>query len=207
MRVRVRERVFLWLAPALVLVLLSLSVAGCGDPATPVTASSLVTTAPSEASPPETLASNSPLSEELAPVVPSSLAGVPATRYLEGDGARLETEQLHGKALGAGLDEAYLVSYGDEQATLWVTRALEERDAVDLFERMKLKIAQSETPFTNPKTLTVAGVSAEALDGMGQKHYYFRIGRDLYWLAVAPAAADASLDELVSNGLRTATSE
>jgi hypothetical protein len=39
---------------------------------------------------------------------------------------------------------------------------------------------------------------------MGQKHYYFRIGRDLYWLAVAPQAAQAGLEQLVANGLKVA---
>jgi hypothetical protein len=48
------------------------------------------------------------------------------------------------------------------------------------------------------------GTQVVSLDGMGQKHYYFRVGRDLYWLAVIPGSAEAALGELLANAREVA---
>ena len=138
----------------------------------------------------------------LDPVVPAALAHLSLREYLDGTSALAQVEQLHGKALGAGFDRAWLASYGDQQATVWISRSVRLADAQQLTERMKAKIAQGNSPFKNPRTFSVSGVTVFALDGMGQQHYYFRLGRDLYWLAIAPSAAQAGLEELIANGLR-----
>ena len=199
----------------LLILLGALWVLGCGDSGTTTSAGavpSTVTPSSSESTATSSAAGRGAATPgtsqaERAAVVPEALAGIPMAQYLEGDAARVQTEQLHGKALGAGLDEAYLAAYGEGQATLWVTRSLEETDAIDLFDRMQTKIAESDTPFTNPQTVTVSAVPVEALDGMGQKHYYFRVGRDLYWLAIDPEPAQAGLQELVDNAVQTDGSE
>jgi hypothetical protein len=138
-------------------------------------------------------------------VVPVSLAGLPVTNSIDGEAAMVQTEQLHGKALGEGFDAAWIAQYGAEgQGTRWISRSAAEADAQTLMDRMSERINTVETPFQNFLTTEMAGTAVVSLDGMGQKHYYFRVGRDLYWLAVDPASAETALDELLANAREVA---
>ena len=134
--------------------------------------------------------------------LPATLAGLLRSSALTGAAALQEVEQLHGKVLGAGLDGAWVAQYGDGQATLWVSRSVELSDAQQMLDRMTAKIeqavAEGRSPFTAPVVADVRGVSVYRLDGMGQKHGYFLIGKDLYWVAMPPASADQGMDELVA---------
>ena len=134
--------------------------------------------------------------------LPATLAGLDRTSALTGTAARQEVEQLHGKVLGAGLDGAWVVQYGGAQATVWVSRSVQEADARQLLDRMTAKIQQAVTegrsPFTPPVATDVAGVTVYELDGMSQRHGYFLIGSDLYWVAMPPALAAQGIGELVA---------
>ncbi len=135
-------------------------------------------------------------------VVPRALAGLPLTALESGDEALIAVEQLHGKALGTGLDAAWVAHYGDAgQATLWVSRSANPQDAQVLFVRMTDKIAEGNSPFSGSKPMSGAELEGYELDGMGQKHYYFVAGADLYWLAVAPDLAQPALAELVESAV------
>jgi hypothetical protein len=138
-------------------------------------------------------------------VVPASLAGLPVTRSVDGEEAKVQTEQLHGKALGQGFDAAWIAQYGGQgEGTLWVSRSGDETDAQTLMDRMSERIQLGTSPFQNFQTSQIEGTSIVSLDGMGQKHYYFRVGRDLYWLAMVPSSGEAALGELVANAREVA---
>lgn len=145
-----------------------------------------------------TAGSGSQSSADLGPV-PDALAGMRLTGVTEGEQAKASVEELHGKALGAGLEAAWIGEYGQKQATVWVSRSLQERDADELLTRMHDRIAEGNSPFGNPRTLGVGGLTVYALDGMGQSHFYFQVNKDIYWLAISPALAPAGLDELVAD--------
>jgi hypothetical protein len=134
--------------------------------------------------------------------LPASLAGLPRTNLLTGTAARQEVEQLHGKVLGAGLDGAWVGKYGEDEATVWVSRSVQKVDAQQLLDRMTAKIAQSvaegRSPFTSPVATDVAGVTVYELDGMGQRHGYFLIGSDLYWVAMPAVLEARGIGELVA---------
>lgn len=134
--------------------------------------------------------------------LPAVLAGLARTSLLTGVAARQAVEQLHGTALGAGLDGAWVAQYGGDKATVWVSRSTRQADAQQLLERMTAKIDQAvaagRSPFTAPVATDVAGITVYELDGMGQKHGYFLTGNDLYWLAAPSTLAARSLGELVA---------
>ena len=139
-------------------------------------------------------------------VLPASLAGIPLADIVGGDEARAMVEELHGKALGTGMDQAWVGHYGDAgQATVWVTRSANPADAAALMTRMTARIGEGNSPFRNSRPISISGVDGYELDGMGQKHFYFLVGGDLYWLAIAPDLAQAGLNELVANALAVAT--
>ncbi len=196
---------------SVLLLVLALVLLGCGQtadapPAAVQTAASGTTsTLGDPAGSPSTI---QPPVAGVAATVPRTIAGLSLSEYLDGEQAIIQVEQLHGKGLGAGLDEAWLATYGTGgAATLWVSRSVRLQDAEALMERMKTKIAAGTSPFTHPQTMTAQGVEVQALDGMGQKHYYFRVGRDLYWLAIEPGLGDAGLRELVESGLQAAKAD
>lgn len=143
-------------------------------------------------------------SGDLGPV-PAALAGLQLTGVTQGDQAKAMVEELHGKALGAGLEAAWIGEYDQKQATLWVSRSLQKQDADALLKRMHDRIAEGKSPFTNPRTLSVGGLAVYALDGMGQSHFYFQMNKDIFWLAIGPTLATAGLDELVADAQKEAS--
>lgn len=131
--------------------------------------------------------------------VPSSLTDLAVTAMMSGAEAMAEVEQLHGKGLGTGFEAAWIAHYGAaNEATVWVSRSASAEDAGVLLRRMQDRIGQGGSPFTNPSTLDTAGVAVNALDGMGQKHFYFQVDTDLYWLAIGADRAEAGLSELIA---------
>ncbi|MBU2600939.1 MAG: hypothetical protein KKA32_02055 [Actinobacteria bacterium] len=138
-------------------------------------------------------------------MVPPTLGGLPLADLAKGDEARAQVEQLHGKSLGAGLEAAWTATYGSvsgsgmADATLWISRAARAEDARTLFERMTDRISEGNSPFEGLRPMRWDDVEGYALDGMGQKHYYFLVGSDLYWIAVDPAVAEAVVAELLGN--------
>ncbi len=132
--------------------------------------------------------------------VPESLAGLALVDEVTGPQALTEVEHLHGKPLGAGLDSAWIARYGQQgEATLWISRSNREEDAVEMLDRMTVLIADGGTPFTGLEDIGEDAAPVYQLDGMGQRHYYFRSGTDLYWLAAPPAQAEAALQELLTS--------
>ena len=140
------------------------------------------------------------IGRETAVVVPPLLGGLQLTALQSGEDALAAVEQLHGKALGAGLDAAWVAQYGNAgEAMLWVSRSMDQADAHALFARMTGKIRQGNSPFTGLTPMAGAVLEGYELDGMGQKHFYFVAGTDLYWLAVDPDLARSALTDLTEN--------
>jgi hypothetical protein len=195
---------------------LGLVVSGCGDEADAPGVASATTavmasaTEPADLTPAAETAGAADYSHALEPataLVPASIAGVPLSGWVQGEAARTQVEQLHGKVLGAGMDEAWVAEYGDGQAVLWVTRAVLPADARDLYTRMVDRIALGESPFSDQQPIGVPGVEGYSLDGLGQRHFYFMIGGDVYWLAIDPELADAGLSEMTAQALAAAGTE
>lgn len=145
-------------------------------------------------------------SEEATPasgeLLPPQLGPWTLSASVTGEAARLEVEQLHGKALGEGFTEAWVGHYGVERggqprATVWISRSPGEGPARELLRRMTDRISEGGSPFTGLRPMTSPSVEGYALDGMGQTHYYFQVGTDLYWLAVDPVQAEVVLDDLI----------
>lgn len=135
---------------------------------------------------------------------PSQLAGLDLVARESGATALVEVEQLHGKALGPAAAQAWVGHYGHagqaEQATVWITRSADTGEAESLFTRMRDRIGQGRSPFQLMGPISEQGVRGYELDGMGQKHFYYLSGRDLYWLAIEPGRAQTGLRELVIFG-------
>jgi hypothetical protein len=134
-------------------------------------------------------------------LLPPTIGGLALAAEVSGEPARAQVEQLHGKVLGAGLDQAWIGEYGDPpRATVWVTRSVRREDAEALLARMAERLGNGDSPFQLIGPVSVGGVHGYELYGMGQKHYYFLVGSDLYWLAIDPVLAVVGSGDLVRFG-------
>jgi hypothetical protein len=132
--------------------------------------------------------------------IPGALAGVPLNNVMKGEEAMAHIEELHGQPLGRGTDQAWLAHFADGKATLWVTRSIRRADATSLIDRMTAGIAKGGSPFTNSRPLP--DVDGYRLEGMGEEHFYFIVGNDVYWLAISPDLADQGFKDLLSYARR-----
>jgi hypothetical protein len=68
--------------------------------------------------------------------------------------------------------------------------------AAQMVDAMHDKIAQGRSPFTPTSQISDNGRTIYALEGMGQKHYYFQSRNLVIWLAVEADIADTAIQQL-----------
>jgi len=135
--------------------------------------------------------------EDPAPApLPEQVAGLPLVRRTVGWQAADEISRLHRKKFP--LSSAVVGVYGINQGvTLWVSGVPLELFASQMLSSMKNAIAEGNSPFTPVGEERIGERHIYALDGMGQKHFYFRSGNLLIWLAADPALAEEALKEVL----------
>ena len=125
--------------------------------------------------------------------LPSQLAGLRLTDSQSGDQAIAEITNLHGKEFPVSYGAIGI--YGNGEMTLWVAGASSESVASEMTTAMREKIAAGNSPFTPLTEINDRNRKVYALEGMGQKHYYFQSKNLVIWLAVGPAFADEALQQ------------
>lgn len=132
-------------------------------------------------------------------VLPDTLVGRGQTAFADGREAEIQVEQLHGKDLGDGVAKAWVAQYGPQgELTVWVSRSPNRGVAEELLERMTDRIAEGGSPFRNLEPMEAYEVEGYGLDGMGQRHYYYQLERDLYWIAAPGPSSDEAVAELLA---------
>ena len=88
--------------------------------------------------------------------------------------------------------------YGDEhEITLYVAGTPLNFMAGRLLAAMRDKITISETPFTPVGEREQEGRTVYELQGMGQRHFYFRSNDLVVWLAVDEVVSNAALNQVL----------
>lgn len=127
--------------------------------------------------------------------LPKQLAGLGLTQTRTGSEAIVEFADLHGKEFP--VVSGAIGIYGNSQITLWVAGAQSESTAIEMTSAMQSKIAQGNSPFTLVNEIKDGNRKIYALEGMGQKHYYFQSNNLVVWLAVDPNLADEALQQIL----------
>jgi hypothetical protein len=127
--------------------------------------------------------------------LPDSIAGLQITNYTTGAEAITEFADLHGKEFPVSFGAIGI--YGNREITLWVAGAPSASIALDMTNSMREKIEQGNSPFTPINEINDRNRKVYALEGMGQKHYYFQSENLVIWLAVDPAFADDALQQIL----------
>jgi hypothetical protein len=127
--------------------------------------------------------------------LPKELTGLSLTQTRTGSEAIAEFADLHGKEFP--VVSGSIGIYGNSQITLWVAVAQSESSAIEMTTAMQSKIAQGNSPFTPVNEINDRNRKIYALEGMGQKHYYFQSKNLVIWLAGDPNLADDALQQIL----------
>ena len=127
--------------------------------------------------------------------LPESIAGLQLVKSTSGAEAIAEFTDLHGKEFP--VNTGAIGVYGNNQITLWVAGAPSEAIAVEMTNAMDAKIAEGNSPFTLLNKIRDRNRKIYALDGMGQKHYYFQSQNMVIWLAADPAISNEALQQIL----------
>ena len=127
--------------------------------------------------------------------LPDQVAGLNLTSSKSGNEATTEFTAMHGKEFPVTSGE---IGYdGDGKATLWVAGTSAEEIAAEMVGGMQLSIAQGNSPFTPVDEIRDGDRTVYVLDGMGQKHYYFKAKNLVVWLVAEPSLAKAAIQQIL----------
>lgn len=135
------------------------------------------------------------VSHPAAVSLPEQLAGLQMTSYATGNQAAAEFENLHGKQFP--ITSGAIGMYGDYEITLWAAGTPLNFIASQMVYAMRDKISEGRSPFTPIGEFKDGGRTIYALEGMGQRHYYFQSQNLVIWLASDPALADQALQQIL----------
>ena len=125
--------------------------------------------------------------------LPDKLAGLQIADSRFGSEAMSEFENLHGKQFP--LTAGAIGIYGNQQITVWAAETASNSMAAQMVNSMQAKIAEGNSPFTPVTSFTDNDRVVYALEGMGQKHYYFQSDNLVIWLAADPSVANDALQQ------------
>ena len=126
--------------------------------------------------------------------LPEQLAGLPLSSQMTGPQAVTDFSNLHGERFP--LTSGAVGFYGNNRATIWVAGAPLSLMAARLVTAMRDKIAEGNSPFTTSGEYQDNKRTIYALEGMGQKHFYFQSHNLVIWLAADADIADAAIQQL-----------
>lgn len=127
--------------------------------------------------------------------LPDQIAGLRITEYKIGAQAAADFVNLHGRQFL--ISSGAIGVYGDDQITVWAAGAPLDFIASRMVEAMREKIAEGNSPFTPTEQFDQGKRTIYALEGMGQKHFYFQSKNLIIWLAADPSIADIAIQQIL----------
>lgn len=138
---------------------------------------------------------NNLIAHPAAVPLPDQVAGLPMSTKMTGTQATEEFDMLHKKRFP--LTSGAVGIYGEQQATLWVGGAPFDFMAASMVTAMREKISEGRSPFVPLDEFKDGGRTIYALEGMGQKHFYFQSKNLIIWLAAEPSIANEALEQIL----------
>ncbi len=127
---------------------------------------------------------------------PQTLAGMSLAQVNTGEQAMVMISKLHGKDIT--IKQGFIAQYmsGSSQMTIWVSESNTEAEAVEMMRVMDEKMPASQV-FKGRKEITAENQKVIYVTGMGQDHYYWQIGTEVYWIAVGGADSLQVLKDVI----------
>ena len=133
-----------------------------------------------------------------SPVFQEEIRGLKLVRLLTGKDALLAINKLHGKKINVARGMVAFYQGEGEKAIVWVSESACTDDAMQQTEIMIEKMrASKSSPFSDYEEIERNGVKIYSFEGMGQKHYIFRISKSIYWISANPGTIDELCKSIV----------
>ncbi|MBC8434447.1 MAG: hypothetical protein H8D96_21270 [Desulfobacterales bacterium] len=130
--------------------------------------------------------------------LPKKLGGLSLSKVIENEEATKIINKMHGKTLAAS--DNYIAHYGSSSSrnSLYVSFYENDEKAKTELMSMAKKMAKGTKVFA-PLTFDKMGDSVHfQTEGMGHKHYFYRIDNMLIWWQVEPDKAQATYNDLLN---------
>jgi len=128
-----------------------------------------------------------------AGILPVQIAGLDLNSSESGEAAISEFTSMHGKEFPVISGD--IGHYGNGWITLWVAGTSTDSIAAEMVSSMQARIAEGNSPFTPVKEIQNGNRTVYVLDGMGQKHFYFKSKNLVIWLASDASIADGAIQQ------------
>ncbi len=129
-------------------------------------------------------------------LLPKELVGLPLGEEITGPSAFAEISWMHGQEFQ--LNQAVVGTYGKEDRIIIYVAGTGTRLLADRFiTAMRDKIAAVDSPFEPIAEREIDQRMVYELDGMGQRHFYFRSDQLIIWLAVDVRLAEDALRQVL----------
>ncbi len=129
-------------------------------------------------------------------LLPQEVVGLPLSWEISGPPALAELAWMHGQEFQ--LEQAAVGTYGKEdEVTIYAAGTETISLTGGLITAMREKIKAVDSPFEPVAEREIDQRMVYELDGMGQKHFYFRSDQLIIWLAVDARLAVDALQEVL----------
>ena len=127
---------------------------------------------------------------------PRTLGNLALSRVVKGEQATRIINNMHGKILDEC--ENYIVFYGggNSKNTLYVSVYENDEIAKSNLTEMAMKMAKRAAVFSPLTHSKMGKIVCFQTEGMGLKHYFYRVDALLVWLQVEPGNAKPVSDDL-----------
>ena len=133
-----------------------------------------------------------------SPVFQEEIRGLKLVQVITGKDALLAINKLHGKKINVARGMVAFYQGEGEKAIVWVSESACTDDAMQQTEIMIEKMrASKSSPFSDYEEIERNGVKIYSFEGMGQKHYIFRISKSIYWISANPGTIDELCKSIV----------
>jgi len=133
------------------------------------------------------------------PELPSALGTLRLEQTFTGSEASAIVNRLHGKGVTPKSNAIGMYRGASGTATLYLSIYEEQQEAARVRNDMIVGIQSGRTPFSGLERRTFEGHDLSYCIGEGQAHYFFAVGRSLYWLAVDFPVAAPTLEALLTS--------
>ncbi|MBS4034605.1 MAG: hypothetical protein KGZ85_09080 [Ignavibacterium sp.] len=117
-------------------------------------------------------------------LLPEEFFGLILQKKLTGVEAKKFVDELHFQEVAPDQNEIGFYSSPIGSSIIYITYYRDEITALTEYEKMINKISPENSVFINPEIANISGKDIYRCFGMGQSHYVFAYGKELYWISV-----------------------
>lgn len=128
-------------------------------------------------------------------LLPEDFFGLKLEQKLTGTEARNFVDKLHFQEVASDKNEIGFYKSSAGSAIIYITYYSDDEMAKEEYESMINKISPYNSVFVDPEFIKVKDKTIYRCFGMGQTHYVFANGKELFWVSVDTPISNKFIEE------------